>query len=270
MRPRSVFMSHNLWLSIAPTHGHVHVHHISLTVWLNINCVHLYGLFLVFGWLILNFWGRSYSRGQGFQSPCFGLPSAMIAAWSSSPGWFLHCSVCLSLHQVLHTQYWSASVYFLPNLLLVFSMAIPFLFHIDFSSTVGVGEMSCWKLVEITASHLFVETWSFHCCLSAGAWLASQIIYAFFPLLGVLKALAHSSIHSIRLYLIFHFIKDLCFCPCTCVLMRANATQLLGTELKISKRASMLDHWAATQASKCAWPPSRRFSLRISLLSDYK
>lgn len=152
------------------------------------------------------------------------------------------------------------SVYFLPNLLLFFSMAIPLLFHIDFSSTVGGGEMSCWKLVEIAAIHLFAETWAFHCCLSAGTRLASQFIYAFFPLLSVLKTLAHSSIHSIGLYLIFHFIKDLCFCPCMCVLVWANARRLLGTELKTSERAtSVLDHRAA-----------RRSSLTISLLSDCK
>lgn len=145
-------------------------------------------------------------------------------------------------------------------------MAIPLLFHTDFSSTGGVGETACWKLVEIAAINLSVENCSFRCCLGAGTWLASQLIYAFFPLLSVPKTSATSSIHSTGLYLIFCFIKDLCLCPCTCVLVWADATWLLGTGLKTSERAaSVLDHRAAAPASRCAWPPNHRSRLRISL-----
>lgn len=216
-------MSHNLWLSIAPTHGHIHVHHISLTVLLNINCVWVCFWCLV-GWLILNFWGRLLLHRSGASIPSLRLPQCYDCVRIQQP-WLVSTSLVLCVYPFIKycthriDQHNYISVYFLPNLLLFFSMAIPLLFHIDFSSTVGGGESSCWKLVEIAVIHLFAETWSFHCCLSAGTWLASQFIYAFFPLLGVLKTLAPSSIHLIGLYLIFHFIKDLCFCPCMCVLV---------------------------------------------------
>lgn len=59
----------NLWLSIAPTpyaENAVHVHHISLTVLLKINCAYLYG-FVSGVWLAGWFWiseADSHSIGQ--------------------------------------------------------------------------------------------------------------------------------------------------------------------------------------------------------------
>lgn len=174
-------------LPIAPTHGHIHVHHISLTVLLNINCVHLYG-FVSSVWLSGWFWtsgADSYSIGQGPQSPHFGLPSAMIVAGFSSPGWFLHCLFCVSIPSsstahtglISITTHQSTSSPAYSCFPASFTHGIPLLFHIDFSSTFGGGESSCWKSVEITALNLFVENCSFRCCLSAETWLASQLLF---------------------------------------------------------------------------------------------